>query len=248
MNAPLKLAILETDELLPALKPTYHSYGRMFTRRLERAGFTGDIQVFAVIDGQYPNSILDFDAYLITGSKHDAFADDEWIVRLRDYCRAVYNAGKPIIGICFGHQLVAHALGGQAGRADGGWGLGVMEYELAESALADLPDFVDSPEPVSLLISHRDQVTSLPIGARLLLHNEFCPYAGFYIPNRLLCFQGHPEFDLEYKKALLEYRKHDITADHMKRVQTSLTNRHEGQRIAGWMLDFLDKTQTKQAG
>jgi GMP synthase (glutamine-hydrolysing) len=219
----------------------------MFTELLESVDFSGDIQVFAVMEGHYPESMDDFDAYLITGSKHDAFADDDWIVHLRDYCQALYKAKKPIIGICFGHQLLAHALGGQAGRANRGWGLGIMQYELDPQALANLPDFIDHPEPVSLLISHRDQVLALPPEARLLLGNEFCPYAGYYIPERVLCFQGHPEFDMDYEKALLTYREQDITADHMAQVQSSLANEHQGQRIARWMRDFLDSTHMQQA-
>lgn len=240
MTAPLKLAILETDVLRPALKPSYHSYGRMFTTLLNNVDFSGDIEVFPVIDGQYPESIDDFDAYLITGSQHDAFADDDWIVRLRAFCKAVFEAEKPIIGICFGHQLLAHALGGAAGRADRGWGLGVMTYDFDEQARANLPAFVDQPEPVSLLISHRDQVLALPPGAETLLTNDFCRYAAYHIPGRVLCFQGHPEFTKDYQQALLGYREGDITAEQMQTVVESLAVDHQGERIARWMRDFLD--------
>ncbi|WP_037338097.1 glutamine amidotransferase-related protein [Saccharospirillum impatiens] len=240
MTAPLKLAILETDVLRPTLKPTYHSYGRMFTALLDSVGFDGDIQVFPVIAGDYPENIDDFDAYLITGSQHDAFADDDWIVRLRAFCKDLYLAEKPMIGICFGHQLLAHALGGQAGRADRGWGLGVMTYEFDKTALDALPDFVDQAEPVSLLISHRDQVLALPPGAQTLLSNDFCHYAAFHIPGRVLCFQGHPEFTKDYQRSLLAYREGDITAEQMQSVVDSLADEHQGERIGRWMRDFLD--------
>lgn len=242
MTTPLKLAILETDVLRPALKPTYHSYGRMFTALLNQVDFSGEIEVFPVIDGLYPGSIDDFDAYLITGSQHDAFADDDWIVRLREFCQALYQAEKPVIGICFGHQLLAHALGGKAGRADRGWGLGVMTYEFDHEARASLPGFVDQPEPVSLLISHRDQVLDLPPGAETLLTSEFCRYAAFHIPGRVLCFQGHPEFTKDYQQALLKYREGDITAEQMQAVEASLAGEHQGERIGRWMRDFLDSS------
>lgn len=242
MTAPLKLAILETDVLRPALKPTYHSYGRMFTALLNQVDFSGDIEVFPVIDGKYPESIDDFDAYLITGSQHDAFADDDWIVQLRAYCKTLFEAGKPIIGICFGHQLLAHALGGEAGRADRGWGLGVMTYDFDDKARAALPDFVDQAEPVSLLISHRDQVLTLPPGAETLLTNDFCRYAAYHIPDRVLCFQGHPEFTKDYTQSLLKYREGDITAEQMQSVVDSLADEHQGARIARWMRDFLDSS------
>lgn len=242
MKAPLKLAILETDVLRPALKPTYHSYGQMFTALLDRVEFSGDIEVFPVIDGVYPESIDDYDAYLITGSQHDAFAEDDWIIRLRAFCKDVYQAGKPLIGICFGHQLLAHALGGKAGRAERGWGLGVMTYDFHNDAQASLPGFVDQPEPVSLLISHRDQVLTLPPGAETLLTNDFCRYAAYHIPGRVLCFQGHPEFTRDYQQALLKYRENDISDEHMQAVEASLAGDHQGERIGRWMRDFLDSS------
>jgi GMP synthase (glutamine-hydrolysing) len=248
MTAPLKLAILETDVLRPALKPTYHSYGRMFTSLLNRVEFDGVIKVFEVIDGHYPDAIDDFDAFLITGSKHDAFSDDDWIVQLRTYCQAVFQAAKPMIGICFGHQLLAQALGGQAGRSGRGWGLGIMEYQINEDSDKSLPSFVDSPRPVTLLISHQDQVLRLPPGASTLLSNDFCPFAAYHIPDRVLCFQGHPEFDKPYQQTLLAYRKSDISAAHMQAVESSLALEHQGERIARWMCDFLDKNHHQQAG
>lgn len=240
MTAPLKLAILETDVLRPTLKPRYHSYGRMFIELLNRVDFNGEITVFPVIDGQYPDDLHDFDAYLITGSQHDAFADTDWIVRLRAFCKTLYDAHKPMVGICFGHQLLAQALGGRAGRADRGWGLGVMTYEFDNTVREALPDFVDQPQPVSLLISHRDQVLSLPPGADNLLGNDFCPYAAYYIPGRVLCFQGHPEFTRDYQRALLTYREGDISPEQMQTVVASLSTEHQGERIAHWMCDFLD--------
>ncbi|MEX2320951.1 MAG: GMP synthase, partial [Saccharospirillum sp.] len=158
------------------------------------------------------------------------------------FCKDIYQAGKPLIGICFGHQLLAHALGGKAGRAERGWGLGVMTYDFHDDAQASLPGFVDQPEPVSLLISHRDQVLTLPPGAETLLTNEFCRYAAYHIPGRVLCFQGHPEFTRDYQLALLKYRENDISDEHMQAVEASLAGEHQGERIGRWMRDFLDSS------
>lgn len=231
----MKLAILETDILRPELQPIYTGYGRMFEALFERIGVDWEMEVFSVIKGVYPERPDDFDAYLITGSKYDAFADDDWILHLRDYCRQLFEAGKPQIGVCFGHQLLAHTLGGRAERAGPGWGLGVMEYRLEAR-----PGFVDSDQPVSLLISHRDQVTTLPEGAQPLLGNEFCPLAGYYTPGRVLCVQGHPEFSKDYEQALLGYRENDVSREKMARIRASMDDEHQGERIAGWFRDFLE--------
>ncbi|PTY37561.1 hypothetical protein BGP77_13775 [Saccharospirillum sp. MSK14-1] len=232
----MKVAILETDILRDTLKPTYVGYGRMFQQLFDRVGADWEMPIFSVIQGEYPETIDDFDAYLITGSKHDAFADDDWIVRLREYSQQLFAAGKPMLGICFGHQLLAHALGGRAERAGSGWGLGVMHYQLDEQ-----PGFIDSADDVSLLVSHRDQVTALPPGAKPLLSSHFCPMAAFFIPDQVLCFQGHPEFSKDYEQALLEYRENDVSAEQMKRIRASLDDVHQGERIGLWMKRFLEQ-------
>jgi GMP synthase (glutamine-hydrolysing) len=83
----------------------------MFRRLLGDAGADWDMRLFTVINGDYPVEPDSADAFLITGSKYDAFADDEWVRSLREYARMLYARGKPLVGICFGHQLLAHALG-----------------------------------------------------------------------------------------------------------------------------------------
>lgn len=232
----MRLAILDADILRESLQPKYHSYGRMFEALFERQQLDWEMDIFRVIEGDYPPDMNRYDAYLITGSQYDAFSDEPWVRRLREYVQALFQAGKPMVGICFGHQLLAHALGGEAGRASGGWGLGVMTYPLLTR-----PPFVDDTEPVSLIISHRDQVTRLPPDAERLLSNDFCPNAAFYIPGRVLAIQGHPEFSVDYAQALLQYRKHELNPDHLARVIQSYSVPHQGERVGQWMRRFLEQ-------
>ncbi len=232
----MRLAILDADILRAALQPQYHSYGRMFEALFERQQLNWEMNIFKVIDGDYPPSLEQYDAYLITGSQYDAFSDEPWIRQLREYVQALFQAGKPMVGVCFGHQLLAHALGGEAGRAGAGWGMGVMTYPLLAK-----PAFVDEAAPVSLIISHRDQVTRLPPEAERLLSNDFCPNAAFYIPNRVLAIQGHPEFSVDYAQALFEYRKGELTPDHAAEVVKSYSLPHQGERVGQWMRRFLEQ-------
>ncbi|WP_027329295.1 glutamine amidotransferase-related protein [Marinimicrobium agarilyticum] len=231
----MRLAILDADILREALRPKYHSYGRMFVTLFERQRPGWAMDVYSVIDGDYPRDFEQYDAVLITGSQYDAFSDEPWVCELRDYVQALFRAGKPMVGVCFGHQLLAHALGGEAGRAGAGWGLGVMSYPVLAK-----PSFVDDTAPVALIISHRDQVNRLPPEAERLLSNDFCPNAAFYIPNRVLAIQGHPEFSVEYARALLEYRKDQLSSEQLTQVERSFSIAHEGERVGRWMARFLE--------
>jgi GMP synthase-like glutamine amidotransferase len=230
-----KLAILEADILYDALRPTYDGYGRMVADLLSAAGVNWQLDTFSVISGEYPPEIDAYDAFLITGSKYDSFADDEWIVRLREYVQSLYALGKPMIGICFGHQLLAHSLGGRAGRSDAGWGLGVMTYQVREKA-----DFMDSSDDLSLIISHQDQVHALPSEARILLGNEFCPIAVYYIPDKVLAVQGHPEFTVEYLKDLIACRVNTLPVAVQEHALETLAMPNQGPRVLKWIKRFVE--------
>lgn len=230
----MKLAILDADILRDDLADKYHGYGRMFTDLFQKVAPHWQSRAFEVVHGDYP-AIADFDVFLVTGSKYDAFSDEPWIARLREFCRQCYQQNKKLLGICFGHQLLAHALGGRADRASGGWGLGVMTYELCEQ-----PHFIDSSEPVSLLISHQDQVAQLPAEARRLLSSDFCHNAAFHIPGKVLCFQGHPEFTHQYLSDLMAGRRHQLDPEVFAAAERSMLAEHQGERVARWMVRFVE--------
>lgn len=237
----MKLAILDADTLYDTLQARYVSYGQMFRHLLHDAGGDWEISIYRVIDGEYPEDPAAYHGFLITGSKYDSFADDDWIVTLRRYVQALYQRGKLLVGVCFGHQLLAHALGGRAGRSDAGWGLGVMRYQLEAH-----PGFADEQfSSVELIASHQDQVLALPEQAQRLLSNDFCPNAGFYIPGRVLAIQPHPEFSAEYAKALLDLRAEQLPAALVERARASLEASHDGLRVGKWIRNFMEHNANK---
>lgn len=232
----MKIAILDADILYDSLRPDYGSYGRMFEHLLGPVTRDWQLTVYCVINGQYPADPAQYDGFLITGSKYDSFASDDWIVTLRQYAQALYELGKPMVGVCFGHQLLAHALGGRAGRSDAGWGLGVMQYRLEQA-----PAFVDNRSAVNLIVSHRDQVLALPAPAQRLLSNDFCPNAAFYIPGRVLAIQGHPEFSVAYARALLALRADQLSPQLLTQVEASFATPHDGALVGTWIRRFLEQ-------
>lgn len=232
----LKLAILDADILYDSLRPRYQCYGKMFSDLLSGVEANWDMEVLSVIEGNYPADIACFDAFLITGSKHDSFAETPWVVALREFIVNLYKQRKPMVGICFGHQILAHALGGKAGRSHAGWGLGVMQYQVA----GQLP-YLDSDDDVALIVSHQDQVLALPPGAETLLSNDFCRFAAFYVPRNVLAIQGHPEFSAEYANDLLAVREDKLPAEAIERARHSLTAiPPQGARVAQWMKAFVE--------
>ena len=230
----MKLCILDNDVLDPAAVPIWGSYAAMFERLLRRAGYPGELQTFSARHGQYPASFDSYDAVLLTGSRADAFCDEAWVLELRQRVTNLLAQKKKLIGVCFGHQLIAHCLGAKVARAPQGWGMGRTAYIWHEPS-----HFSDGAEQVTLLASHQDQVMELPQGARLLASNAHCPIAAYAIGQHVLCIQPHPEFEPEYSAFLMNKRRslHSEAVVHEKLA--ALQDGHDGLRIGQLMLHFM---------
>ena len=151
--------------------------------------------------------------------------------------RECHAARRKVIGICFGHQLVAQALGGTVGKSDKGWGVGVNCYNVDKAAF-DLAD----GDQFCLLASHQDQVMVMPPGAQQIATNDHCEVAGMTLGDHMLTFQGHPEFTPEYSREIMNFRHEMIGAERVAEGMASFESRqHEGDRVARWMLAFLNR-------
>ena len=231
----LRVCILETDILRPGLIDQYQGYGQMFKRLFAKQPIPAEFVVYNVVQGEYPSDDEVFDAYLVTGSKADSFGTDPWIQTLKTYLLKRYERGDKLLGICFGHQLLALLLGGKTERAGQGWGMGIHDYKLDAKAPWMSPEV---PE-LTLLISHQDQVTTLPDNATVIASSEFCPFAAYHIGDQVLCFQGHPEFVHDYSRALLDLRQQHIGEPAYTRGVDSLQHDHQGHMVAEWMMRFV---------
>ena len=238
----LRICILETDVLRPEFVDQYQGYGQMFKRLFTQQPIAAQFTVFNVLQGEYPADDETYDAYLVTGSKADSFGTDPWIETLKRYLLTRYERGDKLLGVCFGHQLLALLLGGKSERASQGWGVGTHQYRLAAKA----PWMSPAVEDLTLLISHQDQVTALPENATVIASSDFCPFAAYHINDQVLCFQGHPEFIHDYSRALLDLRQDALGADVYGSGIASLAKDHHGQTVAEWMMRFVAHKPEKQ--
>ena len=236
--ATLKVCILDNDNLDPAVADTYVSYGAMTEKMFAAAGVPWRFERFNTTRGEYPGSFDAYDAVLLTGSKADSFSDEPWVRTLRERTSELLKQRKKLLGICFGHQLIAHCLGADVGRATSGWGMGRMSYEwLGATPLK--PASADAT--LNLLASHQDQVKSLPDGATLLARSEFCPIAAYSVADHVFCIQPHPEFVEDYSAWILAKRPESVSVDRRASVRAAMALPHDGLDVARFMRDFVER-------
>lgn len=231
----MKLGILKTDTVRPEWVGEFGEYPDMFMRLLHAADPELEFVVYDVVRGEYPGDIDEVDAYLVTGSKASVYEDQEWIRRLMEFVRELHRRRKKLVGICFGHQLVAHALGGRTAKSPGGWGVGLHRH-----SFASVPDWHDGDDPeLAILVSHQDQVERPAPGSRVLAGSEFCENAVTQLGEHILTFQGHPEFVAAYSRNIMSARREVIGEEVYQRGMASLQGEHQGARVARWIVNFL---------
>lgn len=176
----MKIGILQCGHAPDKVIADHGDLSSMFQRLLAGNGFSFD--TFDVIDMDFPADVSDADGWLLTGSRHGAYDDLPFIPPLEDFIRKAYAAAVPMVGICFGHQIIAQALGGRVEKFSGGWAIGKQTYQ------------ADGIGPITLNAMHQDQVTQRPDTARKIASNGFCENAALIYGDRALTVQPHPEF------------------------------------------------------
>ena len=233
----MRIGILNTDTLKTEFDTKYGQYPAMFRNVLLQADPNLQIHSYEVQSGDYPTALDECDAYLITGSKVSAFDDIPWVNELKIFVRALHQHQKKLIGICFGHQLIAEALGGKVERSNGGWHVGVHGATLKKNTIL----FGSSHQEFNLIYNHQDQVLKIPRESILLASCKNCPVAMLAIDDHILSFQGHVEFDVAYAKDLLEMRRSILGEDTYLKASDSLKEKTENAKVTDWILKFLQK-------
>ncbi len=232
------IGLLEAETLPPKIIKEYGSYGEMFVTFLNKTPNDFSFRFYAVDQQHLPLTINECDAYIVTGSRCNAFDDTPWINDLKDFIRELYKAQKKCFGVCFGHQIIAEALGGKVERNSKGWGAGAKLFETVHqpSWAAQTPDYF------TILVSHQDQVTRLPSRATLFATSEYCTIGAYFIDDFIFCLQGHPEFNSQYLSYLLTKRRSILGASVSDNALNSLLISIDETYLQALVLGFF-KTQ-----
>ena len=197
----MRIGILQTGHVADDLIPESGDYPEIFARFLAGHGF--EFVTYAVCDGLFPEGPDVAEGWLITGSKHGAYEAHDWIPPLEALIRAIHDSGKPLVGICFGHQIIAQALGGRVEKFGGGWSVGRQDYVL-------------NGNRYSLNAWHQDQVVDAPEAASVVATSDFCQNAGLLYGDRAFTLQPHPEINATYLRGLLDKRAPGVVPDALR--------------------------------
>jgi GMP synthase-like glutamine amidotransferase len=225
------IAVLETGRPPPTLQPDHGDYRSMF------AGLLGDgfeTRSFDVQAGHLPDPAA-FDGAIITGSAAGVYEDHAWITPLLDWIRDARGRTR-LVGVCFGHQAIAQALGGRVEKSDRGWGVGLHRYRVVEAQ----PWMTPALGEIALSASHQDQVVVKPADARVILESDFTPFAGLAWGDDAMSLQPHPEFTRAFTGALVEGRRGRIEKAVVDRAMESLKAEDDRAVVGAWIKGFLN--------
>lgn len=218
------IGILVTGHVHETLTRAYGDYSTMFMRLLDGYGFT--FRTWNVVDMDFPASVQDADGWLLTGSRHGAYEELPFIPPMEDFIRRAYAEKVPLVGICFGHQIMAQALGGKVVKFDKGWSVGAETYDFEGRKL-------------TLNAWHQDQVVEKPADATVIGTSAFCEFAALQYGDRAWSVQPHPEIRDDYMKGLLDKRgpgivPDDVLAQSHSKLGTPLDDKLIADQIAAF--------------
>ena len=236
MKNNMNIGILLTDHVLENLQKKHGDQGDFYINLFKNLDPSIEIEIYDVVKGEYPDSEEDCSGYIITGSRLSIYDDESWIKNLEEYIRLLHKKEKKLLVICFGHQLIAQALGGESGDAAEGWTVVVQQYKF----VTQFPWVKTNSPSIALIHSHKDQVKVLPRSAKLVAGNKQVPIAMYYIDNHIMSMQGHPEFTSQYALDVASSRKEILGRSLFQLAKKSLLeDTTDNMEVAKWWINFF---------
>jgi len=227
----MKIGLLECDHVLDKFQHIAGDYRDMFPALFPELNF----ELFDVCNGQFPSSVNDCDAYICTGSKYSVYDDIAWIQQLKTFVKRLYKEQKPFVGVCFGHQMIAEALGGKVQKAEVGWCIGTHTFQVLKRE----PWMIPFQSEFNLLMLCQDQVQILPENSTVLTQTADCPIGMFRVGENMLGIQAHPEFPKAYIQEVIRDRIERLGIEKVEKGMASLSSQLHRMVIAQWAHQFL---------
>jgi GMP synthase-like glutamine amidotransferase len=237
----MKITLIEAGRAPGRLLELYPGYPEMFASLLSAVDDTLSFETVPLVDGAAPPDPAACEAVVITGSPAGVYDPTPWMDPLRGFIRSAADAKTPMIGVCFGHQIIADALGGDVRKSPKGWGIGRHTYDI----LAREPWMMDAGKAFSLGVSHQDQVIAPPATARTLARSDHTDHAMLvYGDAPIMSLQGHPEFTDGFLAALYGARRGKTLSDDLAdQAIESLGTPEDNALVADWMVRFLKESR-----
>jgi GMP synthase-like glutamine amidotransferase len=231
----MRIGLLECDHVDGRFPHVAGGYREMFSALL--APHVPDLafRYYDACHGVLPAAPGECDAYVCSGSRYSVYDAREWIRPLSEFLGKLRVTRVPFVGICFGHQMLALAMGGQVARAPQGWGVGVHEMAIVEREAWMQPE----RSACRLQYMHGDQVLKLPAEAKVLARSEHCEVAMFSVGDTMLGIEGHPEFSAAFNEALIRGRRDRIGAAAADRALEGVNGPTDSSVVGKWIAEFL---------
>ena len=229
-----RITIIETGLVPREHRERHGSFPDMFERMVRAEDPAATVEVVSIPNGDALPDPSKLEAVLITGAAAGVYDGLAWIAPLEEFVRTAYANKTPMVGVCFGHQLIAQALGGTVRKSEKGWGIGRHVYQvLPENGVLD-------GEAVAIPCSHQDQVVEPPSDALTILSSDFTPHAGLlYANGATLTVQPHPEFDAAFAQVCCDLRDGKAPDDVVATARASLAEPMDNAKLGGAITRFL---------